>query len=86
MIFGGIFFLFFSLLHPWRKRKNYAILAGIFAGIIVLTVVVITILAQTGNSQYIKEGWVIVIICFICIPGIIVGIIGTILHRKKKLN
>src|SRR4030042_4401189 len=84
MIFGGIFFLFFSLLHPWRKRKNYAILAGIFAGLIVLTVVLIIILAHTGNSQYIKEGWVIVIICFICIPGIIVGIIGTILHRKKN--
>jgi len=84
MIFGGIIFLFFSLLHPWRKRKNFAILTGIFTGIIVLTVVVVTILAHTGNSQYINEAWVIVIVCFICIPGIIVGIIGAILHRKKN--
>jgi hypothetical protein len=84
MLFGGIIFLFFSLLHPWKKWKNYAIMAGIFAGIIVLTMAVTIILGLTGNEKYINEAWVIIIVCFICIPGIIVGITGAILHRKRN--
>ena len=29
VLLGGTICLFFALLHPWRKSKNYTILAGV---------------------------------------------------------
>ena len=84
MLLGGMIFIFFTLLHPWRKSQNYGIFAGISAGFIGLTFLVIHILAALHKDEYISEGIVMGFIGLICIPGILSGIIGAIIWASRK--
>ena len=76
----GVCFLFYTLLHTWKRSRSYAIMAWVFAGIIVLTLAVIYLLSAMGFEQYLSEGVVMFIMFLICLPGIIVGILGTIFN------
>ena len=67
---GGMVFLFFALLHPWREYKYYFILAGVCAGILILQFVLLE--KDIGNFL------AIILIAFICVSGIVVGILGSI--------
>ena len=83
MLLGGMICLFFTLLHPWRKSKNYGILAGVLAGLILLTFLAIYILSSVHKTEYISEAIVMGFIGLICFPGIVVGIIGTIFWSNR---
>jgi hypothetical protein len=83
MLLGGMICLFFALLHPWRKPKNYAILAGVCSGLILLTFLAIYILSAIHKTEYISEGIVMGFIGLICFPGIVTGIIGTIFWSNR---
>ena len=84
MLFTGVILLFFSVLHPWREIKNYAILAGLCVGIIVLVFLAIYILAALHMDKYISEGVVMITILLICLPGIVVSIIGILVCAGMK--
>jgi hypothetical protein len=88
MLFIGIILLFFSILHPWRKARNYGILAGICGGILILGWLGIYLLAALHLEKYISEGVVMITAFLFCLPGIIVGIIGSIIcaFRPGKPN
>lgn len=84
MLLSGIIILFFSVLHPWKKASNYAILAGVCIGILFLEWLGITILAKMNKDEYLSEGIAMGVAFLICVPGIFVGIIGTIICAAIK--
>jgi len=84
MLFIGIILLFFSILHPWRKARNYGILAGICGGILILGWLGIYLLAAMHLEKYISEGFAMITGLLICLPGIIVGIIGSIISGYRQ--
>jgi predicted lysophospholipase L1 biosynthesis ABC-type transport system permease subunit len=84
MLLSGIIILFFSVLHPWKKAGNYAILAGLCIGILLLEGLGITILAKMHKDEYLSEGIAMGVAFLVCVPGIIVGIIGTIICAAIK--
>jgi hypothetical protein len=79
MLFSGVILLFFSVLHPWRNAKNYGILAAISIGLIILGYLVIILLSVLHLERFISEGIAMVTLFLFCLPGIIVGIIGSII-------
>lgn len=84
MLLSGIILLFFSVLHPWENSMNYGILAVVCVGILLLEWLGIHILARMNKTQYISEGIAMGVAFFICVPGILVGIIGVIICSVRK--
>jgi hypothetical protein len=76
----GVCFLFYALVHPWKGGRNYAIMAWICAGIIALTFAVVCSLSWLGFDKYLNGSVIMYIIFLICLPGIIVGILGAVLN------
>lgn len=84
MLLSGVILLFFAVLHPWRKWGNYAILIAICVGILVLEWLGIHILAKLNKTEYISEAIGMIVAFLICLPGILVGIIGAIICAVRK--
>jgi len=70
--------------HPWKKASNYVILIGVCIGILLLEWLGITILDKMNKGEYINDSISEGVIFFICIPGILVGIIGAIICAVRK--
>lgn len=94
MVFLGMILLFFALIHSWRKPSYYLILAGISAGIIFLIFLGIYIYASlflkpgsanvpTAAGNFFEAFFMLTII-FICMPGIIAGLLGAIIRGVQK--
>jgi drug/metabolite transporter (DMT)-like permease len=83
LLLSGMICLFYALLHPWRKSKNYAILSGVLFGLILLTFLVIFILSTVHKTEYLSEAIVMGFIGLICIPGIVAGIIGILFWSNR---
>jgi hypothetical protein len=83
ILFVGMIILFFAIVHPWRDVSNYVILISVCIGIILLLIVVIGFIKDTGNdigkTEYFGETIIMGLFFFICLPGIVVGIIGSII-------
>jgi hypothetical protein len=84
MLLTGIIILFFSVLHPWGKAGNYGILAMVCIGILLLEWLGIHILASMHLDKYLREGIAMGVAFLICVPGILVGIIGAIICGVRK--
>jgi hypothetical protein len=84
MLLTGIVILFFAVLHPWEKAVNYGILVGVCVGILLLEWLGITILAKMHLDKYLSEGIAMGVAFLICVPGILVGIIGAIICGVRK--
>ena len=84
MLLGGMVLLFFALLNPLRKSQNYGILAGVCAGLILLTFLTIHFLSALHKDEYISEAVVMGFIGLICVPGIMAGILGAIYWAARK--
>ena len=76
--------LFFAVLHPWEKAGNYGILAVVCIGVLLLEWLGIHILAAMDLNDYINEGIAMGVAFLICVPGILVGIIGAIICAIRK--
>jgi hypothetical protein len=76
----GVCYLFYTLVHPWKGGRNYAIMAWICAGILALTFAVVCILSWLGFDKYLSGSVTMYIIFLICLSGIIVGILGAVLN------
>jgi hypothetical protein len=72
MLFAGIIFLFFALLHPWNKAAWFAILAAVCLVILILDFL----------WPLISEGFAMTV-GFVCFAGIITGIIGIFTRTKS---
>jgi biotin transporter BioY len=70
--------------HIWEKTSTYLILIGVCIGILLLELLGITILDKMGKDEIINDSFAEGIIFFICIPGILVGIIGAIICAVRK--
>jgi hypothetical protein len=70
--------------HLWEKTNTYLILIGLCIGILLLELLGITILDKMNKGEYINDSIAEGIIFFICIPGILVGIIGAIICAVRK--
>jgi biotin transporter BioY len=70
--------------HLWKKTSTYLILIGVCIGILLLVLLGITVLDKMDKAEYINDNIAEGIIFFICIPGIIVGIIGAIICTIRK--
>lgn len=84
MLTIGIMLLFFAVVHPWKKATNYLILALICIGILLLEWLLITILDKIDKTEYLSEGIAMGIAFFVCVPGILVGILGAIICAIRK--
>jgi hypothetical protein len=84
MLLTGIILLFFAVLHPWNKAGNYGILVIICIGILLLGWLGIAILASMHLDKYLSEGIAMGVAFLICVPGILVGIIGAIICAVRK--
>jgi hypothetical protein len=84
MLLTGIIFLFFTVLHPWKRAVNYGILVGVCAGILLLEWLGISILAKMHLDKYLSEGIAMGVAFLFCIPGILTGIIGVIICSASK--
>jgi hypothetical protein len=70
--------------HLWEKSSTYVILIGVCIGILLLELLGITILDKMNKGEFINDNIAEGIIFFICIPGILVGIIGAIICSVRK--
>ena len=88
MLFVGMIFLIFAMVHPWRDVVNYVILIGVCLGIILLMIVAIGFLKDIGKNidktEHIGEAIIMGLFFFICVPGIVVGIIGAIISHFRN--
>lgn len=69
---------------PWKKASNYVILIGVCIGVLLLEWLVITILDKMNKGEYINDSVAEGVVFFICIPGILIGIIGAIIYAVRK--
>lgn len=72
--------------HPWKKAVNYVILVGVCIGILLLVWLGITILDKTNKGENINDSIAEGVVFFICIPGIMVGIIGAIINGYDSVR
>jgi hypothetical protein len=84
MLLTGIILLFFAALHTWDKASNYWFLVLLCVVILALEGLGIFILAKMHLDKYLSEGIAMGVAFLICLPGIIVGIIGGIICAVRK--
>jgi hypothetical protein len=84
LLYGGIIFLFFAVLHPWKNQKNYWTLLLICLVILMLEWLGINILDRLHKTEYISEAVAMGVAFLICMPGIVVGIIGAFICAVRK--
>jgi hypothetical protein len=84
ILLTGIILLYFSILHPWRKVEYYAILIGACVGILILEWLGIHLLVRMKLEKYVSEAIGMIVAFFICLPGIVAGIIGTLICAFRK--
>jgi len=84
LLLTGIILLFFAMLHPWKEAVNYGILVGVCVGILILEWLGISILAKMHLDKYLSEGIAMSVAFFICVPGILTGIIGAVICAVRK--
>ena len=92
---GGIGFLYLAFLHTWRKVSNYLYLLGT-ASVIFMLFFCITLIVSVagpdpelsgpGKIQILMGGLYTVIGLCICIPGIILGLLGSVILGYKKFR
>ena len=70
--------------HLWGKTSTYLILIGVCIGILLLEWLGITIISRVLGGEYINDSIAEGVVFFICIPGILVGIIGAIICAVRK--
>jgi len=85
LMYAGIIALFFAFLNPWRKAMNYIILAVVFIGIFLLGILIVTVLDKIDKDLSFKlDGFVEGFALLVCIPGILVSIIGAVICAVRK--
>ena len=85
LLYSSLSCLLYVVVHPWRRGRNYAVMAGISIVIIMVIFGLIRFLTATGYEQILDKGLLIWLAGLICIPGIVVGVIGSIIYGEKSV-
>jgi hypothetical protein len=78
MIGIGIICFYYSFVHIWKTSGNFVRLIYASLGLIVLTILAINIFVWMHKAQYLSEGLLMGIFFLICIPLILVGVLGAL--------
>jgi len=68
----------------WNKMSTYLFLIGVCVVILLMEWLVISILDAMNKGEYVNDDIAESVIFFVCIPGILVGIIGAIIISVRK--
>ena len=68
----------------WKKTSTYLILIGVCVAILLIEWLVISILDAKQMGKYVNDDIAEGVIFFVCIPGILVGIIGALIITFRK--
>ena len=68
----------------WNKTSTYLFLIGACVAILLIEWLVISILDAMHMGEYVNDDIAEGVIFFVCIPGILVGIIGAIICSVRK--
>jgi hypothetical protein len=86
MLVTGIVLLYFSILHPWRKAENFAILIAVCVAVLILEWLGIHLFVKLKWEKYLNEAVALILAFFICLPGVLAGLIGVFIcvFRKQR--
>ncbi len=84
MLLTGIVLFYFSILHPWKKPEYYAILIASCVLILILEWLSIHLFMWLKWEKYLSEGVIMILAFFVCLPGIVAGIIGVMICVFRK--
>jgi hypothetical protein len=86
MLVTGIVLFYFSILHPWRKAENYAILIAACVAVLILEWLGIHLFVKMRWEKYLSEAAAMILAFFICLPGVLAGLIGVFIcvFRRQK--
>lgn len=92
MFVCGIGFLYLALIHPWRKSISYIYLTvttlAIFLLFFFITIIVSSInlgSEMTGPGKiHVIVGGIYSICLSICLPGMIIGLLGSLIHDYRE--
>jgi len=76
MIGIGLICFYYSFVHIWKKSGNFVLLIYVSIGIALLQILIINIFGWMNKTQYLSEGWIMGIFFLICIPLLLVGVVG----------
>ena len=68
----------------WEKTSTYLILIAVCVGIILIEIVAITLLDRMNKGELINDNIAEGILFFLCIPGILTGLIGAVICAVRK--
>lgn len=68
----------------WEKTSTYLILIAVCVGIILTEIVAITLLDRMNKGEIINDNIAEGILFFLCIPGILIGLIGAVICAVRK--
>lgn len=68
----------------WKKTSTYLILIAVCVGIILIEIVAITLLDRMNKGELINDNIAEGILFFLCIPGILTGLIGAVICAVRK--
>jgi len=68
----------------WNRTSTYLFLIGVCVAILLIEWLVISILDAMHMGEYVNDDIAEGVIFFVCIPGILVGIIGAIIITVRK--
>ena len=83
MFIFGFFFFFYAVLHLWENAKYYGIMCIIFIILIILICLVLENVLFVKTQLVKNYGEAFAWSFFICLAGVIAGIIGILLFRKQ---
>ena len=90
---SGVFFLYLSLLHAWRKARQYFYLLAVTSGILILLFLITFIVSNINlgavnpaKIQVLSGGLFTIVGLCICLPGMIIGLLGSIIHGQREKN
>ncbi len=96
MFVFGIGFLYLALIHIWRKSKSYFYLSAVSFGVFLLLFIIVLIVSNINFSPELPSpskvhtivgGLYTIIGLCLCIPGIIIGLLGSLLlsYRENRV-
>jgi predicted Na+-dependent transporter len=68
----------------WKRTRTYLFVVAVCILILLLEWLVISILDAMNMGEYVNDDIAEGLIFFVCIPGILTGIIGAIICRVRK--
>jgi hypothetical protein len=72
----GTICFYYSFVHIWKKSRNFVLLIYVSIGIALLQILIINIFGWMHKTQYLSEGLIMGVFFLICIPLLLVGVLG----------